>query len=300
MSDAGGGHNVAGVTLNFADGNADLPDVLTITSGNVKPTNYEAGIDSLPAPAPSGTSGTALAVFNGSNPNGEWALFVADDSTGDAGSISGGWSLTLATISVVNPLADVSITMSASVDGGAPNPPFVGSALNYTIGVVNNGPATATAVTVTNTLPAGLTYISSSGTHNSGVVTFNVGPLASGGSAGLTLRVTANTGSTVVNTASVTSAETDLTTANNSAQVSTTVRVAVVPTFSGVTITNSQTQFTLTGDAGMSYKIFASTNLTTWTVLATTNAAPNGTIKFTDTAATNFSSRYYRAERVIP
>ena len=301
MSDAGGGHSISGVALNFADGNADLPDVLTITSGNVKPTNYEAGTDSLPAPAPSGAAGTAFSVFNGSNPNGEWALYVADDSTGDAGSISGGWSLTLKTISVINPLADVSITMTAATDGGAPNPPFVGSALNYTIGVTNNGPATATAVTVTDTLPAGLTYINSpGGTHVSGVVTFNVGSLASGSGAGLTLRVTANTGSTVVNTASVTSAETDLTTANNSAQVSTTVRVSVAPTFSAVTITNSQTQFTLTGDAGMSYRILASTNLTTWTVLATTNAAPNGTIKFTDTAATNFSSRYYRAERVIP
>ena len=300
MSDAGGGHSVAGVTLNFADGNAELPDVLTITSGNVKPTNYEAGNDSLPAPAPSGAAGTAFADFAGTEPNGEWALYVADDSTGDAGSISGGWSLTLTTISVINPLADVSVTMSAAVDGGAPNPPFVGSAVNYTIGVTNNGPATATAVTVTDTLPAGLTYISSSGTHVSGVVTFNVGTLASGSGAGLILRATANTGGTAVNTASVTSAETDLTMANNSAQVSTTVRVPVVPTFSGVTITNSQTQFTLTGDAGMSYRILASTNLTTWTVLATTNAASNGTIKFTDTAATNYSSRYYRAERVIP
>lgn len=300
MSDAGGGHSISGVTLNFADGNADLPDVLTITSGNFKPTNYEAGIDSLPAPAPSGTPGTAFSMFNGSNPNGEWALYIADDSTGDAGSISGGWTLTLNTISVINPLADVSITMSAATDGGAPNPPFVGSALNYSIGVANNGPATATGVTVTDTLPAGLTYISSSGTHVSGVVTFNVGTLASGGSTSHTLRVTANTGGTQLNIASVTSAETDLTTVNNSAQASTTVRVAVVPTFSGVTITNSQTQFTISGDANMQYMILASTNLTTWSVLATTTAAPNGTIKFTDTSATNYSRRYYRAERVIP
>ena len=224
----------------------------------------------------------------------------ADDSTGDAGTISGGWSLTLTTISVVNPLADVSITMSAATDGGAPNPPFVGSALTYTIGVTNNGPEAATSVTVTDTLPAGLSYVSSSGTHNSGTVTFNVGTLASGSGSGLTLRVVANTGGTMVNTASATSLETDLNTANNSAQSSTTVRVAVAPTFSSVTVTNSQTQFTITGDANMQYRILASTDLTTWTVLSTPTSAGNGTIKFTDTSATNYSRRYYRAERVIP
>ena len=118
--------------------------------------------------------------------------------------------------------------------------------------------------------------------------------------AGFTIRTTPSSGGITVNTALVTSAETDLTTANNSAQTSTAIRVPITPTLTGVTITNSQTKFTLTGDAGMSYKILASTNLTTWTALATNTAALNGTIKFTDTAATNYTSRYYRAERVIP
>lgn len=306
MSDAGGGHGVSGVTLNFADANsASLPDSLPITSGDFKPSNYEGNSDSFSAPAPSGTPGSDFTVFNGSNPNGEWALYVMDDSTGDLGNIAGGWSLTLNTISVINPLADISVTISAAPDFGAPNPPFVGSAVTYSIGVTNNGPDTATAVTVSDSLPVGLAFISAaqsqgSSLNNAGLVTFNVGSLASGAGAGLSIRVAASAGGAFGNTVSATAAETDLTTANNSALANITVRVPVVPVLSAVTMTNAQTQFTLTGDAGMSYQILGSTNLTTWTVLGTSTAAANGTIKFTDTSATNYSSRYYRAQRVIP
>ena len=305
MSDAGGGHSVAGITLTFVAGAASLPDSLLIASGNFKPTNYEVGADAFSAPAPSGTPGSDFTVFNGTNPNGEWALYVMDDSTGDLGNIGGGWSLTVNTISVINPLADVAVSISAATDFGAPNPPFVGSAVTYSIGVTNNGPATATAVIVSDALPVGLTFISSgqsqgSSSFGAGLVTFNVGSLASGAGAGLTVRVVPSTGGLIANTANVTAAETDLNTANNSALVATTVRVPVTPALSAVSVTNSQTKFTLTGDAGMSYRILGSTDLTTWTVLGTSTAAANGTIKFTDTAATNFSSRYYRAERVIP
>ena len=305
MSDSGGGHSVSGITLTFINGAASLPDSLQLTTGTFKPTNYELGLDTFSAPAPSGTPGSDFTVFNGTNPNGDWALYVMDDSIGDLGNIGGGWSLTLNTISVVNPLADVSVTMSAATDFGAPNPPFVGSAVTYSIGVTNNGPATATAVAVSDTLPAGLTFVTSGQSQGSssfaaGLVTFNVGSLASGAGAGLTVRVVPSTGGLIANTANVTAAETDLNTANNSALVATTVRVPVTPALSAVSVTNSQTKFTLTGDAGMNYRILGSTNLTTWTVLGTSTAAPNGTIKFTDTGSTNFSSRYYRAERVIP
>src|SRR5438093_653114 len=45
----------------------------------------------MPGPAPLGTYATSLSAFNGSDPNGTWLLYVVD-----AGSITGGWSLTLA------------------------------------------------------------------------------------------------------------------------------------------------------------------------------------------------------------
>jgi hypothetical protein len=34
-------------------------------------------------------------VYNGTNPNGMWLLYVNDDAWADVGNISGGWSMTL-------------------------------------------------------------------------------------------------------------------------------------------------------------------------------------------------------------
>lgn len=63
------------------------PDV-QLVSGTFQPT-------ANPFPAISGSPYQALSTFEGGNPNGTWQLFVADDSNGDVGSISGGWSITI-------------------------------------------------------------------------------------------------------------------------------------------------------------------------------------------------------------
>jgi VCBS repeat-containing protein len=95
MSDAGTGNDVVNVTLTFDDAAADyLPDSSQIVAGTYKPTNYGTP-DTFPAPAPAGPYGTLLSAFNGTDPTGNWNLFVYDDAGGDLGSISGGWSLEL-------------------------------------------------------------------------------------------------------------------------------------------------------------------------------------------------------------
>ena len=63
--------------------------------GTYRPTNLGTP-DTFPAPAPTSTGTTALSVFNGTNPNGEWKLYVADDSEGYRG-VLGGWSLRITT-----------------------------------------------------------------------------------------------------------------------------------------------------------------------------------------------------------
>jgi subtilisin-like proprotein convertase family protein len=103
MSDAGGGPDLLGINLVFDDAaTASLPDETQIAAGTYKPTNYGAG-DLFPAPAPSGTYPAALSTFVGTAPNGVWSLFLNDDSRGDQGSVSGGWSITITTTAAPPP-----------------------------------------------------------------------------------------------------------------------------------------------------------------------------------------------------
>ena len=84
-----------GVTLTLDDAAANsLPDAGPLVSGTFKPTNFGSG-DTFPSAPPSG--GSALSVFNGTNPNGTWSLYVVDDATGDSGSVAGGWELNITT-----------------------------------------------------------------------------------------------------------------------------------------------------------------------------------------------------------
>jgi len=97
MSDTGGGAAMTNVTLTFDDASAaPLPNETAITPGTYRPTDFEPG-DVFETPAPVGPYVASLAVFNGTAPNGAWQLFVRDDNGGFVGSITGGWTLTLAT-----------------------------------------------------------------------------------------------------------------------------------------------------------------------------------------------------------
>jgi hypothetical protein len=66
-------------------------------TGTYRPTDPEpppSGPTTFPAPAPQGdTHPLSLSAFNGAPLNGDWDLFVFDNSSTDGGSIAGGWSL---------------------------------------------------------------------------------------------------------------------------------------------------------------------------------------------------------------
>ena len=76
-----------------------LFDATGYASGTYKPGNYGAG-DSWPAPAPASSGNQLLSIFNGTDPNGTWSLYVHDDAGGDIGSISGGWCIVICTCSI--------------------------------------------------------------------------------------------------------------------------------------------------------------------------------------------------------
>ena len=87
------------VTLTFDDAApAPVPDETLIVSGTYRPTREKrcCRFDGN-APAPPAPHGAALSVFDGTDPNGAWNLFVFDDGVGDQGAISGGWSLEIST-----------------------------------------------------------------------------------------------------------------------------------------------------------------------------------------------------------
>jgi subtilisin-like proprotein convertase family protein len=98
LSGAGGQQTPRSVNLTFDDDAAQPlpgdPDS-AITSGSYRPTNDGGDWITLPSPAPQGSYSEALSVFKGTDPNGNWQLFVFDDMGGNRGRIDMGWSLTI-------------------------------------------------------------------------------------------------------------------------------------------------------------------------------------------------------------
>ena len=120
MSDVGGNLAVNDVSLILDDAAAtSLPDNGQIASGAFKPTNIGGG-DFFPQPAPSDApTAPALAGFNGINPNGTWSLYLVDAAGGNAGTLSGGWSLAINTSTTACPLTIAPDIQSFSHTGGA-------------------------------------------------------------------------------------------------------------------------------------------------------------------------------------
>jgi hypothetical protein len=84
-----------------------MPLNTDLVSGTFKPTQRQTFAFNFPPPAPPTASlmGTNLSNFKNVNPNGEWYLFVVDDTEANAGVITGGWSLTFTTAPVALALA---------------------------------------------------------------------------------------------------------------------------------------------------------------------------------------------------
>ena len=175
-------------------------------------------------------------------------LVSSDPSTNASNPPSGtnqSVSTTGGSLAIVGGLADLSITKTDSPDPVAPSGP-----ITYTIGVSNAGPNDASAVKVVDTLPAGTTFVSATGTNwtcanVSGTVTCNRtgGNLAPGAAPNITVVATApaTQGATPTNSATVSSPN-DVTPGNNTATATTTVNTPPGSAANDSGSTNEDTQ----------------------------------------------------------
>ncbi|MBK5258222.1 MAG: right-handed parallel beta-helix repeat-containing protein [Thermoanaerobaculia bacterium] len=129
--------------------------------------------------------------------------------------------------------ADLTVAKTASSATFTPN-----QQITFTTVVTNGGPVAATGVVVTDTLPAGLTFVSvSSATASCGgttTVTCSIPAIAVSGSATISLVASASGTTPITNVASVSATESDPVPANNSSSVAIApVPPAPVPTLSG-------------------------------------------------------------------
>jgi uncharacterized repeat protein (TIGR01451 family) len=109
---------------------------------------------------------------------------------------------------------NVSLADLALMQTDSPDPVVTGSNITYAVTVTNQGPDTASGVTLTDVLPAGATFVTvaaSQGTasQNSGVVTALLGNLAAGASALVNITVSPTMSGTLSNSAAVTSSALD-------------------------------------------------------------------------------------------
>ncbi len=132
--------------------------------------------------------------------------------------------------------ADLSITNTDS-----PDPVTADSPVTYTLHVTNGGVSNATNVVVTDTLPADVIFGSAGASQGScsgtTTVTCNLGGIANGGNATVTISITPIAPGTISNAAAVWAIETDPNPANNSASQPTTVKSQSKTKY--VTVTNS-------------------------------------------------------------
>ncbi len=185
MAHAGGSTTVNGLRLSFADGAASLPFGSALANGAYAPSDY-AGSLTFAAPAPTSGYTTNLASLVGSAPNGNWKLYVMDDSFPLGGSLDG-WILSLQTgpafdLSTVGPqttaentplavsfnLLDSSMDPSKLVVTASTNGPFTPTNLLNLVAslqVTNNGGATRTLIiTPSPNLPSAFTNVNATAT----------------------------------------------------------------------------------------------------------------------------------------
>jgi uncharacterized repeat protein (TIGR01451 family)/gliding motility-associated-like protein len=104
------------------------------------------------------------------------------------------------------PQAASDLSLTKTVDNSSPN---VGDTVVFTITVSNDGPSDVTGVEVVDLLPDGYTYVSddANGGYDANTGLWNVGSIANGGNASLSLTAAVNVGGNYLNVAEVSASD---------------------------------------------------------------------------------------------
>ena len=180
--------------------------------------------------------GGTVTVTNGSVPNSNDVAFKAPGTFYWQASYSGDVNNTAAVSTctderlVISPPPSIDLAVTKV---GSPNPDEVGSNITWTIVVTNNGPDTATGVTISDPIPSGNTFVSAHSTVGActggAILNCTIGTVAVGDQVTITLVTTPTTVGTVTNTVTVVGNETETNTANNTASASVVVNQLTGP-----------------------------------------------------------------------
>jgi uncharacterized repeat protein (TIGR01451 family) len=269
-----------------------LTDTLPAGTTFVSLTSAPGFTCTTPAVGAGGTVSCSIATLV----SGATAAFtlVVQTNAGSGGTTITNTSSASSTTADPNPANNSASAMTAVVASAdlavtktAPASISPGATVSYGIGLANNGPSAAQSVALTDTLPAGTTFVSfaqSSGpaficttpaVGAGGTVTCNIATLASAATAAFTLVVQTTAGSagtTITNTASASSTTADPNPANNSASAAT-----GVGTSADLAVTKTGPASAPAG-ANLSYNIVVTNNGPSTSLSVTlTDALPAGT-----------------------
>ncbi|MBM2849043.1 MAG: hypothetical protein HW418_1985 [Anaerolineales bacterium] len=197
--------------------------------------------------------------------------FVPDDNTASV-------------TTTVTAVSDLSISKRDS-----PDPVYAGATLTYTLDITNAGPSLANNVAVTDTLPAGATYLGASGSGwscsaSGGDVICTRSSLAVGAAPPITLTVTAPGTTPLANSVTVGSDAIDLNPGNNTASAATTVN----PT-ANLSISKTDTPDPVLTGAPLTYTLsVANSGPNATTSVMVTDTLP-GSVTFVGVAAPGWS-----------
>jgi uncharacterized repeat protein (TIGR01451 family) len=253
--------NTGNVTANSVEVVHTLPDHASFVSATAEqgacshvPGNGGlGGTVSCAVGTLAGNAGTTINVVVSPTDSGSYTSSASVTSAEPDSSLSNNTATASTTVGTISSAADLAISVSDS-----PDPVALGGNLTYAVTVTNNSAATVTGVTVSDTLPVGVVFVSASSaqgvcSETLGAVTCSLGIMGGNASTTASIVVSPAVTGALSNSLTVAAAESDPNSANNTALTSTSV-IALAD----LALTQSATPNPATVDANLTFDLVVS------------------------------------------